>query len=112
MRTDYESTQAVEVYGPGDTSHDLEFVIGLCCTAPSFSGCFNPFDGGEPPSGPEFDLTTISFSVPIVNYKGEIVGQLNPLVLTYPQFEAVVGWKTAEVLVEKAMEEAAEKGDF
>ena len=86
MRTDFESTQAVEVCGPGDTYNETTFVIGLHCTAPSFSGCFNPMTGyGEPPSGPEFELTTITLSVPHVNYKGEVL-KTESLELDYHQF--------------------------
>lgn len=112
MRTDFESTQAVEVCGPGDTYNETEFVIGLQCTSPSFGGCFNHVTGyGEPPSGPEFELTTITLSVPHVNWKGE-TEKTETLELSYHQFRAVVGIDVAEKLIDAAMDAAAESGEF
>lgn len=112
MKTDFESIQTVEVCGPGDTYNETEFVVGLRCTSPSFGGCFNHVTGyGEPPSGPEFELTTIALSVPHVNYKGETL-KTERLELSYHQFRALVGIEVAEKLFDAAQDEAAESGEF
>lgn len=112
MRTDYESTQSFEVCGPEDSYNETEVTIGLECTVPYSPGYFDPRWGGEPPSGPEFDVTSIVVAVLKVNYKGEIEGYEEPLNLTYRQFEALVGREVAEKLVERAETDAAENGDF
>ena len=112
MRTDFESTQSFEVCGPEDSYNETEVVIGLECTAPYSPGYFDPRWGGEPPSGPEFDVTTITVTVPRVNYKGEIEGYDDPLNLSYRQFEALVGREVADKLTERAITAAVESGDF
>ena len=112
MRTDYESIQSFEVCGPDDSYNETEVTIGLECTAASFPGCFDPRWGGEPPSGPEFDVTSITVDVPVVNYKGEVTGHETPLSLTYNQFRALVGQEVCNKLVERAEIDAAENGSF
>lgn len=111
MNTDYESTQSVEVYGPEGTGGEVSFTIGLTCTAKSFAGCFDPRIGGEPPSGPEFDLTTVAFDVAVVNYKGGVIRR-DTMHLSYDMFAAVVGREVADKVIERAEIEAAETGDF
>jgi hypothetical protein len=112
MRTDFESTHMVEMFGPDDSSNQFEFTIGLECVSPSFHGFFDPRVGGEPPSGPEFEVTTIAVPVPKVNYKGVVDGHEIELHLTYNQFCAIVGQEICEKIVDQAMYRATESGDF
>lgn len=111
MRTDFESKQSVEILW-GDEATETIFEIGLKCMAASHPGNFNPIDGGEPPSGPEFDVTTITVSVPRVNRDRRGGDFLPPLVLTYEQFLAIVGEDIGERMIAEAVFDAAEKGDF
>ena len=84
MRTDYDSTQYVEVMA-GDGYAEIAYEIGLQCTAKSFPGYFDPATGGEPPSGPEFEITTIHVSVPRVNRKDGESEYMAPLELNCGQ---------------------------
>lgn len=102
MRTDFEATVSVEVPLLNDGYIERIFIIGLHCIAASFPGFFDPRWGGEPPSGPEFEPTYITWSLP--NSKN--------LELSWKQFEAVVGSDQADKLFEDACIQAAEEGDF
>ena len=111
MRTDFESTQSVQVYGPDDTGGEVSFTVGLQCTAGSFAGSFDPRWGGEPPSGPEFDVTSITVTVEKVNWKGE-VQSTSTLELTCDQLAAVYGREVADKVLDDAMQDAADSGEF
>ena len=111
MRTDYESKQSVEITS-GDGYNETVFSIGLKCTASSYAGSFDPSVAGEPPSGPEFEVTTIQVMAPRVN-RGSPTGALDfVLDLNWDQFVAVVGEEIAQNLYERAIDEAAESGEF
>ena len=110
MRIDFESAQMVEVCGPKDTYQETEFVIGLTCSASSCPGNYNNIDGGWPPEYAEFELATITVTVPSVNSKEP--GQTATLTLTYAQLAALVGQEAADVMIDTATEEAVESGDF
>jgi hypothetical protein len=114
MRTDFVSDQFVEVSAKGEIYTETVFEIGLHCTAKYVPGHFDPYDGGYPPEGPEFEVTTIEVKVPKVNYRaGLSKGRfLSPLTLTYEQFLAIVGLEIGEKLINDAMSEAAETGEF
>lgn len=108
----FDSTQSVEIVS-SENSHELEMTFEMRCTVGSFSGCFNPMTGyGEPPSGPEFEVESVTIQVPKVNYKGEVTGYADPLTLTWEQFTAIVGNDIADELFEDACEQAADSGDF
>lgn len=111
MRTDYVSHQSAEVLC-SDTSHEVEFEISLTCTAPYFPGSFDPYHGGEPPSGPEFEIDTIAVLVPRVNRKPDQELYENALALTWSQFAAIMGEDGANKLFDDACTDAAENGDF
>ncbi len=112
MRTDYTSHQSAEVISGDVSSHEVEFEIGLTCTAPYYPGHFDPRFGGEPPSGPEFDMTTIAVLVPRVNRKSGQGPYEDALDITWSQFAAIVGEEGAEKLFNDACTDAAENGDF
>jgi len=116
MRTDYESKQYVEIVidddGHWQRYNETEFLFCLQCTAHSYAGCFDPRVGGEPPSGPEFEVTSILVLVPKVNQKSVRVEFEAPFDLSWSQFVALVGEEIADHLYERAYEEAAETGDF
>ncbi len=105
MQTDYVSGQYVAVISTDGNEYECytEFLIGLHCTARSTPGSFNYNDGGYPPEGAEFELTTIQVSVPKVNQN---------LDLTWNQFVALVGDEIAGSLYEAAVEEVSYSGDF
>lgn len=111
MRADYVSHQSAETVS-GDNSHEIEFEISLVCTAPYDPGFFDPRFGGEPPSGPEFDIDTIAVLVPRVNQKPDQGPYENALALTWSQFAAIVGEEGASKLFDDACLDAAENGDF
>ena len=112
MKTDYESNQYVEMIGPDEAGFEATFTIGLMCTANSSPGSFNPMDGGYPPEGPEFEVYTIQVDVPKVNPKeGEWPFEAQ-LILSYSQLRAIVGEEIADKLIDRAIEEACETGDF
>lgn len=111
MQTVYESKQSVEITS-GDRYNETVFSIGLRCTASSFAECFDPRFGGEPPSGPEFEVTTIQVLSENVKHKEGPAHYLSLLELHPTQFEALVGEEIAEHLYERAFEEAAESGEF
>lgn len=112
MRTDYESTQTVEILGPDESYNESEFVIGLRCTADSYPGYFDPRFGGEPSSGPEFEPTTIHVPVRRVNRREGQSEFVNPLELSWEQFVAVVGEEVADKMFDRACDDAAENGGF
>lgn len=112
MRTDYVSCQALEICGPEDTYNESEVTIGLECSASSSPGSYDPFDGGYPPEGPEFELTSISVDVPKVNSKTTPKELDKPLELSYTQFCAVYGEEVADALIECAITDACENGGF
>ena len=111
MQTDFESKQSIEVLWGGEATETV-FEIGLKCTAPSFAGYFDSRVGGEPPSGPEFDVTTIEVVVPRVNPTEYDHPVLSVISLEYDQFIAVVGREIGKKIIDRAMNDAAEKGDF
>lgn len=111
MTDDYTSTQSVEVLS-GDSYNETVFTIGLKCTAPYFPGSFDPYHGGEPPSGPEFEMTTIYVMVLRVNRRMDQSVYDTPLELNWNQFVALVGEETAEKLFNDACIDAAENGGF
>lgn len=51
----YEHTETVRV----NDTHEVEIVLFLTCTQGYSPGCFSWCGGGEPPSGPEFDLEDV-----------------------------------------------------
>lgn len=67
MIVDYESTQSVEITYPGSYNscpigyREAEIVIGLEQTHAGTPPSFNPMDGGDPGSDPEWEVSTISF---------------------------------------------------
>lgn len=112
MRTDFTSEQSVEVV-TGNASHEPVFMIGLHCTAWSTHGFFDHISGAaEPPCGPEFELTSIAVSVPVVNPVTREVVSRRQLNLTWDEFMALVGEDIANELLDKAEEDAAENGGF
>lgn len=103
MRTDYETDVFVDLpTGDGDELEEVRFTIGLQCTAASFAGCFDPRWGGEPPSGPEFEVTYIAREQP----DGKSAD------LSWDDFENLVGRTEADGLFDVACERAAETGEF
>lgn len=109
MRTDFESTQSLEIEGPEDSFGEPSIIIGMECTARSDPGCVSgPPEHCYPPEGPEFELTTISVDVPKVNSK-ELEGVL---IFTYNQFCAVYGAEVADALIERATTDACENGGY
>lgn len=111
-QTDYISKQSVEILGPDDETFELVFEIGLMCTAPGFPGYFDPRVGGEPPSGPEFDISYISIDVPLFGSKLVDSKESRTLDLTYNQFAAIVGQDICDLLLSKAEDEATSTGEF
>lgn len=111
MQTTYESRQSVEITS-GDGYNETVFSIGLKCTASSFAGCFDPSVAGEPPSGPEFEITTIQVLGDAVKYEVGSNAKFSLMDLEPKQFEALVGAEIANYLYDRAMEEAAESGEF
>lgn len=109
MRTDYTSTQTLE-FEVDENGYSVDIEIGLKCTVASFSGYFSPIDGGEPPHGPEFEVTTITVDVPPVNPYGKPGG--SSLELTYEQLCALFSQEVTDKLLDAAENEAAEKGGF
>ena len=96
----FGSTQSVEVV-MADHSYELPFVIELECTAPSFSECPASLSGpGEPPLAPEFEVAEIRID-------GETLRDI-----PYVVFRDVVGPKIAEEMIERAITEAIESGEF
>lgn len=112
MRVDYNSYQTFEVCGLKDTYNETEITIGLTCTHPSRPGSFNPYDGGYPPEGPEFELASISLDVPKVKSKSTPKELDKPLELTWNQFCALVGEEMAEAMYDRAVDDACESGGF
>ena len=111
MQTVFESRQSVEITS-GDGYNETVFSIVLRCTASSYAGCFDPSVAGDPPSDPEFEITTIQVLVPRVN-RGSSLNVFDPAMEINPQqFEALVGEEIAEHLYERAILEAAESGEF
>lgn len=111
MQTAFESRQAVEITSD-DQYNETVFSIGLRCTASSYAGCFDPSVAGEPPSGPEFEITTIQVLSPNVKHEVGPASQFSVLDLEPKQFEALVGEEIANNLYDRAFEEAAESGEF
>lgn len=111
MRADYVSYQSAEIVLK-DSAHEIEFEISLICTAPYHPGYFDPRFGGEPPSGPEFEIDTIAFLIPRVNRKPDQELYENALALTWSQFAAIMGEDGANKLFDDARTDAAENGDF
>ena len=111
MRTDYESKQSVEITA-GDGYNETVFGIGLKCTASSYAGCFDPSVAGEPPSGPEFEVTTIQVLSESVKSEVGPAHYLSQLEMHPTQFVALVGAEIAAHLYDRAMDEAAESGEF
>jgi len=109
MRTDYESTQSLEIEGPDDSFGEPSITIGLQCSARSDPGQpFGPPENCYPPEGPEFELTTITVDVPKVNSPDLD----SVLVFSYIQFCAVYGVDVADALIECATTDACENGGF
>lgn len=111
MQTVFESRQAVEITDD-DRYNETVFSIGLKCVASSYAGCFDPSVAGEPPSGPEFEVTTIQVLAEAVKQEVGPASQFSVLDLEPKQFEALVGEEIAHNLYDRAMEEAAESGEF
>ncbi len=59
MIVDYESTQSVELSTPNGY-REAGIVIGLHQTHKGYPPSFNPIDGGDPGSEPEWEITTVS----------------------------------------------------
>lgn len=111
MHTAFESRQSVEITSE-DGYNETVFSIGLKCTASSYAGCLDPSVAGEPPSGPEFEVTTIQVLSEAVKREAGPASQFSVLDLEPKQFEALVGEEIAQNLYDRAMEEAAESGEF
>lgn len=111
MQTTYESKQAVEITA-GDGYNETVFSIGLKCTASSYAGCYDPSVAGEPPSGPEFEVTTIQVLSDAVKYEVGSNAKFSVLDLTPAEFETLLGAEISHYLYDRAMEEATESGDF
>jgi hypothetical protein len=109
MRIDYVSEQEVEIVVTG--ADDAAYPV-LHCTANSTPGSFNPYDGGYPPEGPEFEFVTVSLDVPRVNRREGQSEYESALQLTYTQFCALVGREAADLVIDRAMDEAADSGQF
>lgn len=115
MRIDFTSEQELEITGVAvgdDFSNYTVFEIDLHCSASSTPGSFNPYDGGYPPEGPEFELVNVSLPVRRVNRREGQSEFESPLTLTYPQFCAIVGTEVADVVIDRAIDEACESGEF
>ena len=111
MQTVFESRQAVEITDD-DRYNETVFSIGLKCVASSYAGCFDPSVAGDPPSGPEFEVTTIQVLSENVKREDGPAYYLSQLELHPKQFEALVGDEIANTLYDRAFEEAAESGEF
>lgn len=108
MRTDFESTQSLEIEGPDDSFGEPSIIIGFECTTRSDPGqMLGPAEHCYPPEGPEFELTTITVDVPKVNSP-----DMETLEFTYIQFCAVYGAEVADALIERATTDACENGGF
>src|SRR3546814_2344090 len=105
MRTDYTSTRTLEIE-TGDNGHTVDIDIGLHCTVASFPGCFSPVHGGEPPHGPEFEVTTIAVEVPAVNtYRFGKPLPSSYFYLSYDHLCALYGSEAVDKLIEDARSE-------
>ena len=97
MYGSHESTQSLEI------EREIEFDILVDCTA---RGCraqiSGPPEGCYPSEAPEFELDTIH----VLDEKG------NLLKISWDVFVAFVGDEVAEKMVDKAINDAAESGDF
>lgn len=102
MRTDYESTTSVEMIGPEGSYREVILKIGLRCTSPSYPGSFNPMVGGEPPYGPEFDTTYITF----LDEDGKQV------FLSEGVADQLFGKEIIDQIMEAVNIEATERGNF
>lgn len=56
----YRSTQSAEVLTHLGGYHETILQFDFTCTYPGQAPSYNPMDGGDPGSDPEFDLDTIS----------------------------------------------------
>ena len=82
----------------------------LECTEPFHPGHFDMHNGGEPPSGPEFDCLGLLIQR---EYDGDYIG-INPLYDPWTWGNACnfFGEKRLQAVFEDACEQAAETGDF
>lgn len=108
MRNDFESSQSLEIEGPDDSFGEPSITIGLECATRSNPGQLSgPPEHCYPPEGPEFELASITFDVPVVNSP-----ELEALELTYFQFCAIYGEEVADALICRATDDAIENGGF
>lgn len=108
---DHTSKQSVQVVF-GKCFHELQIELGLEYTAGYDPGFFHPDFGGEPPSGPEFEIETIQVQVVVVNLHSGEPERRPPLDLDWYQLIALVGQDIASNLFDEACNEAAESGEF
>lgn len=100
--SDYVSQQSMQV-STGSASHEVVVYVHLTCTVEGSPGFFNPATGGEPPSGPEFDVDRY-----VLQAEGDAPDVEVPTLV----FPHVFGVEVEEQIFEAACEEAAETGDF
>lgn len=101
MYGSHESTQSIEV--GGDDGREIEFNIVVTCTS---TGCeaqlYGPPENCYPSEAPEFELDTIH----VIDEQG------NPYLISELVLDAFVGTGAALRMVEKAITDAVESGDF
>lgn len=102
MYGSHESSQYVEVVS-GDGYNETEFLFALTCVARAVLGSLSsPPEDCYEQEDPEFELD----SVHVRGTDG------NPTSMSYQLLEAFVGKETAQKLMEDAVTEAIESGDF
>lgn len=82
------------------------FTMELECTEKSRPGSFNPYDGGHPPEGPEFDFKWMhTEKQPVGNWTEEEHWSWGVAL-------GFFGEKRMEAIFDDACEEAMDTGDF
>ena len=97
----HESTQYLEIKNRYDEYDEVEFQLTMICTAMGDPGSYYG-DGAYPPEAPEFELDTIHV----------LDEQSNPHKITWDVLVAFVGDEAAQKMVDSAINDAVESGDF
>lgn len=101
-RIDYTSTQSIEVTTPNGY-REAEIAIGLECTFSGYSGSFDPYTGWEEPSGPEFDIVSLT----LIDEGGNSV-VIDSYIVMQAIFRAFLGDEIYDAMIEDAVVDASE----
>ena len=101
-RIDYTSIQSVELTTPNGY-REAEIAIGLECTDTGCPPSFDPYTGGDPGAGPEFDLVNIA----LIDESGNSV-DIDSLIITAAILKSFLGEEIYDAMIEDAIIDATD----